>query len=221
MASLVALVLLAAGMIPTSAARLTASGLVSGSTLTSRTWYFLHNNPTPPTGNTAAVANLSMNATVPTQATLYNYDTNADSLAGRRIQKSGTGAGDTTLARYANWRTAAFGSARSLSGTVTLRIWSGITAFPLNQRGVLVAYLRDYNPSGGSYTEIANATLNDANWQAGTASWVLKQISIPVAGYTLAANHVLEVKLETTSSAYANMVVAYDTTGYSSLLSIP
>ena len=208
--------------IPGSLGRLTAAATVGNCTLTTRTWFFLHNNPTPPVGNTNAVANLAMDALlVPSQATLYNYDANADSLAGRRIQKSATGPGDTTLARYVNWRTAAFTAARTISGTVTLRLWSGITGFPLNQRGVLIAYLRDYNPSNGQYVEIANATLDQANWQAGTANWVLKQIDISVASYTLAVGRVLEVKVVTNANASANMVVAYDTTSYMSLLSIP
>lgn len=222
LAALALTVVASATVVPSSLAQLTASSVIPNCTLSTRTWYFLHNNPTPPVGNTNAVANLSMDGVlVPTQATLYNYDSNADSLPGRRIQRSATGPGDTTLARYANWRTAAFTSARLLSGTVTLRIWSGITGFPLNQRGVLVVYLRDFNPATSAYTEIANATLDQANWQAGTADWVLKQIDISVASYTLAVGRVLEVKVVTNANASNNMVVAYDTTSYMSFLSIP
>jgi hypothetical protein len=221
---LVAIVALAAILLaaPTpSAATLTSSRVLGANAFATGAWYFLHNNPTPPTANTSAVNNLSMNATTPTAATLYNYDTNADSLTGRRIQKSGTGAADSTLAHYANWRSASFASARSLSGSAVLRIWSGISGFTLNARGVLVVYLRDYNPTSATYVEIANATLTDANWQAGSSTWVLKRITVPVSSYTLPSGHVLEVKVETTAASSANMVIAYDTTAYPSALSLP
>jgi hypothetical protein len=204
-----------------SVARLTASGSVSANALSTKSWYFLHNSPTPPTGNTTAVNNLSMDTITPTQATLFNYDTGADSLAGRRLLKSGTGPGDATLTRYANWRSASFASSRTISGTVVLRIWCGITGFPLAQQGSLVVYLRDFNPTTSTYVEIANATLVDANWQAGSSTWVQKRINVAVASYTLAAGHRLEVKVETTAAASANMVIAYDMTGYPSSLSVP
>lgn len=205
-----------------SLAQMTATVSLAGNTLTTpRTWYFLHNSPTPPTGNTTAVNNLTMTSTSSTQATLYNYDTAADSLPGRRLLKSGTGAGDTTLTHYVNWQTATLVSALTINGAVVVRIWSGITGFPLNQQGVLIAYLRDYNVATATYTEIANATLTDADWQQGSTTWVLSRITVNVTNYTVAIAHRLEVKLETIAAASANMVVAYDTTAYPSSIGLP
>ena len=213
--------LVTSGLASPSAATLTSTSSLAANVFGTGAWYFLHNSPTPPTGTTTAVNNLAMGTPTPTQATLYNYDTNQDSLAGRVITKSGTGAGDATLAHYANWRTAAFASSQLVNGSVTVHIWSGITGFPLAQKGVLIAYLRDFNPILSTYVEIANATLTDANWQAGSATWVQKSIVIPVANYTIPGGHRLELKVETTSASYANMVIAYDTTGYPSALSLP
>ena len=205
-----------------SLALMSASSSLGANTFTTpRTWYFLHNSPTPPTGNTTAVNNLTMTATSSTQATLFNYDTAADSLPGRRLLKSGTGPGDATLTRYVNWQTATLLSALTINGAVVVRIWSGITGFPLGQQGVLVAYLRDYNPTLSTYAEIANATLTDSNWQQGSATWVLSRISVNVSNYTVPIGHRLEVKLETTAAASADMVVAYDTTVYPSSLGLP
>lgn len=204
-----------------SRATLSASRGQAANTLVTQTWYFLHNSPSPPTANTAAVANLAMNATPPTQATLYNYDTAADSLPGRRLLKSGTGADDTTLTRYANWRTATLSSAKTVTGTVTLRIWCGVTGFPLSTAGSLVVYLRDFNPTNSKYTEIANSTLTDPNWQAGAATWVEKRIAVSVSSYSIPSGHQLEVKLEATAAAAADMVIAYDTIVYPSALSVP
>lgn len=48
-------------------------------------YYYLHNNPTPPVGNTTAQADLLMNTTAPTSGTLYNYDTDRDSELGIRL----------------------------------------------------------------------------------------------------------------------------------------
>jgi hypothetical protein len=205
---------------PLSAARFGTQAAASG-TVATRTWFFLHHTPSPPTGNTTAQANLSMTTAPPTASTLYNYDTNLDSLAGRRIRRNGTGVGDTTLARYANWRSPAFSTATTISGTVTLRVWTGVAGFPLNTRGVLVAYLRDYNPATNAYTTIASATLNQADWQGGVAGWVEKRISIPVTSYSLAAGRRLELKIQAPAAAPSDMVIAYDTTTYPSILGLP
>ena len=50
---------------------------------------YLHNNPTPPTGNTRMQHPLPMDANAPTATTLFNYDRDRDSRAGRLIQKAG------------------------------------------------------------------------------------------------------------------------------------
>jgi hypothetical protein len=221
LAVLVSIGVVAAWTPPLSLARFSVTSSVPMNTLRAGTWYILHNIPTPPIGTTTAQIDLTMNATLSTQATLFNYDTNADAIAGRRIQRTGTGPGDTTLARYANWRSPTFAAARTISGTVVVRIWAGITGFPLNSTGTLVVYLRDLKISNGTYVEIANATLTDANFQGGVGSWVMKTISIPVASYSMAANHQLELKIETTAASSADMVIAYDTTAFPAALVIP
>jgi hypothetical protein len=203
-----------------SDARFTSQVLSAG-TLGTRTWFFLHNNPSPPTGNTTAQANLSMNAAAPTASTLFNYDTNADTLPGRRIQRNGSGPADANLGRYANWRSAPFSSARTIAGTVTLRIWTAVTGFRLETRGVLVAYLRDRDPVTNTYVTIASATLDEADWQGGVADWVEKRMSIPVTGYTLAAGRQLELKLQAPAAAPRHMMIAYDTTARASILGLP
>jgi hypothetical protein len=184
------------------------------------TWT-LHNRPTPPVGSTTAQANLSMDASPATAATLYNYDTNADSQPGRRLQKTGTGPGETVLARYANWRSPVLTTARLVNGTVSVQLWSAVASFQLNRAGSIVAYLRDYNPATNTYLEIASATRTNANWQGGRSTWVLAGIAIPVVGYTVPAGHRVELKVEATASAYTNMWIAYDTMSYASSITLP
>lgn len=198
----------------------TARSEVNG-TITTHSWFFLHNRPTPPTGNTTAQANLAMDAVIPLQTTLFNYDTNRDSLPGRRIRRGGLGATETRLAFHTNWRTPPFVAGRVIDGTVTARVWSGVAGFPAGARGVMVAYLRDYNPVTGTYTPIASATLDEPDWQAGSSAWVEKRIAIPVTAYWLAPGRQLELKLLVGATAAADMLIAYDTTAYPSALAVP
>ena len=210
-----------------SLALLVSSARSDGNAFTAGTWvlppvtWYLHNNPTPPSGNTSAQSNLGMDTTIPAGLTLYNYDVGADTALGRRLQKSGSGPTETNLLRYANWLSPVLPGARAIAGTVTLSMWSGVQSFSTGRAGALRAYLRDYDPATGTYVEIANGTTTAANWQAGSNTWVPATVSIAVAGYTVKAGHRIEVKVMTTSSAYANMWIAYDTQSYASSLSLP
>ena len=142
-----------------SLALFTESKAAAANTFSGGTWaFYLHNNPTPPTANTTAQVNLAMNATVPTAATLYQYSTDCAARAGRRLTRAAPSPTQATVCDYVNWRTAAQTAAMTLSGTVTLDIWATTDTTNTNRTGVLVAYLRDYNPTGGTYVEIANAT---------------------------------------------------------------
>lgn len=225
-AAIVALLagLLAVGLVPrgVSNASYLDSAAVGSNAFQAGQWYFyLHNRPTPPIANTAAQANLGMDTTAPTAATLYNYDTNVDAQPGRRLRRAGSGPGESNLQRYANWQTGAFTGARTIAGNVRVDLWCAVVNFTLAQTGSIAAYLRDYDPGTGTYTEIANATLTQANWQAGSGTWVFRQISIPSVSYTMPAGHQLELKLITTTSAWSHMWVAYDTTAYPSALLVP
>ena len=210
-----------------SAALFVSSAQNAGNVLTAGTWvvpsvtWTLHNNPTPPVGNTTAQANLTMNEDPALAATLYNYDTNADSSPGRRLQKTGTGPGETVLARYAAWRSPVLTTARLINGSVTVLLWSAVANFSLNRAGSIVAYLRDYNPATGTYAEISSATRTSSNWQGGQSTWIPAGISIPVVSYTVPAGHRIELKVEATASAYTNMWIAYDTVSRASSMTLP
>lgn len=199
---------------------------VGGNTFTSGTWaaavtYYLHNNPTPPTGNTNMQASLPIDTTAPAAVTLYNYDADRDSAAGRLLLKGGSGAAESDLTKYQNWRSANLATALSIDGTVTFDFWSAIKDFGTNKTGSVGVFLRDFNPATSSYTEIGNATLTLSNWQGGSGSWVLKSLAISVTNYTLQAGRRLEVKLIVTGSAADDMWLAYDTQAYSTSLVLP
>lgn len=196
-----------------------ASTFTTASSFT--TTYYLHNNPTPPTGNTNAQANLTQNTTAPTATTLYNYDSNRDSSAGLLVTKGGSGATETDLTKYQNWRTGNFATADTINGTVTFTFWSAIKDFGTSKRGEVKAFLRKYNPSGGTYVEIANATLDVANWQGGSGTWVQKTLNITVTNHTIEAGRQLELKIIVGGNSGDDMWFAYDTTTYTSSIAVP
>jgi predicted ribosomally synthesized peptide with SipW-like signal peptide len=192
------------------------SATTTASSSFTATTYYLHNNPTPPTGDTNAQANLSMNTTAPTATTLFNYDANQDSAPGRLIQRGGSGAGETTLARYQNWRGPTAGLfGQSINGTVTVEFWSAMPGFTQGSAGEVRVFLRDVDSVTGIAIEIANTTVSAADWQGGVSGWVKRSASFSV-NHLLLVGHRLEVKLLVGSGAASDMMFAYDTSLYRS-----
>jgi hypothetical protein len=189
---------------------------ITTSTSFSATTYYLHNNPTPPTGNTNAQANLSMNTTAPSATTLFNYDADLDSAAGRLIARGGSGAGETTLARYQNWRGPTAGAlGQTINGTVLVEFWSGMSGFTQGTAGEVRIFLRDVDTITGITQEIGNTTVTAADWQAGANGWVKRSGSMSV-NTVLLGGHRLEVKLLVGAGAATDMLFAYDTNIYRS-----
>ena len=92
-------------------ALLTDTQAVSSNTFTTancfgRSWH-LHNNPSPPTGDTSSQAVLSIDWTSPTATTLYNYDTDRDGDVGLYMAKGGGGPTESDASKMQVWRTAA------------------------------------------------------------------------------------------------------------------
>lgn len=193
---------------------------VGSNSISSGSWaFYLHNNPTPPTANTTAQYNLTMTITAPTATTLHNYDTDSANRPGRGVTRANPpSAGLTTAHQYVNWRTPVLANALTLTGSVTVDFWSATNTATANRTGSLIAYLRDYNPTAGTYVEIANATYTGA--YAVGRTYYERPITI-AATATVAAGHQLEVKLESPrATSQNNMLVAYDTTAYPSILRV-
>ena len=182
--------------------------------------YYLHNNPTPPTADTFSQADLPMSTTTPSGSVLYVYDSDRDSSPGILVSKGGAGAGETDLTKYQNWRTGtAFASSFHILGPTQLRLWSALKDFQLGAAGEVTVFLRDYN--GSTYTEIANVTLLDADWHAGTGNFVEAKIDFPSVDYTIPAGNFLELKVLVGDNAADSMWFAYDTVGFDSRLFVP
>jgi hypothetical protein len=201
----------------TSLAMSTEWKAAAANTFGSSYWaYFLHNNPTPPTANTTAKFNLAMDPTAPTAATLYDYDTNCGgSGSGRTLARVAPSPTQATTCDYANWRTATLSSALTLTGNVTLDVWLETNTSTASRTGALAIYLRDYNPTSSTYTEITN--LVSTSTYAVGLTWYERVITV-TASYTLAVGHQLELKLEASTAGQASLLVAYDTTTRSTFL---
>jgi len=200
----------------------TSAVTVGGNKLTSAVWaFYLHNNPTPPVGNTTAQYNLTATTTASTAATLYNYDTNGANRPGRGINRTATpGPTLATALAYVNWRTTAFAVSQTMDTNVIVDTWSATNTTAAKRTGSLAVYVRDFNPSTSTYVEISNATLS-GTYTAGR-TYYERPITVTLSSaYTLAAGHQLEVKIESPSAtSQDNMLVAYDTTTYRATVTI-
>ena len=183
-----------------------------------RTWY-LHNNPTPPTGDTTSQAVLPLDQTLPTAATLFNYDSDRDGAAGLLIAKGGSGPAESDPTKHQAWRTVALADDLAIQGDVSVILWSGIKSFDLGKAGSVTVFLRHFD--GSTYTEIAQGSLTDSDWQGGSSTWVSKAINIIGVSYTIPAGEFFEVKLIVGLSAGDDMWFAYDTALYISRTTLP
>jgi hypothetical protein len=198
-----------------------AAASVSTAASFTATTYYLHNAPTPPTGDTNAQANLTMDTTAPTASVLFNYDQDQDAVPGRLIVTGGSGAGETTLSKYQNWRGPTAGLlGQTINGTVTVEFWCGLKSFMPGAAGDVRVFLRDVNTLLGTTSEIGNTTVTAADWQGGVNGWVKKTATLTV-NTTLLVGHRLELKLEVGSGAADDMWFAYDTTVYRSRVRLP
>ncbi|HSW42448.1 MAG TPA: hypothetical protein VLM76_08070, partial [Patescibacteria group bacterium] len=153
----------------------------------------------------------------PTATTLFNYDTGCDSRAGRSINRNTGLVTETGSCRFATWRSAALGSARTLSGTATLLVWARKTSSG-GTNPTLRTFLRVFDPGTSAYVELgaANVTVSTeptAPWVAHTPSWSL-------AGVTVPAGRQIEIRIVATGGT-RNIEIAYDTTALASSLTLP
>ncbi len=183
------------------------------------TQWYLHNNPTPPAGDTASQAVLPIDLTSPTAVTLYDYSTDHSNVLGVDIHEGGAGPGESDLANKQVWRTAPLPGAVSMTGTVTITLWASIKNYQDNKAGGVVVYLRDYD--GITYTEIGNGTVFKANWQGGSSTFVQETITISGLSYTIPVGNMLEVEMNVTANSDDKMWIAYDTSSYATKVEVP
>ena len=183
-----------------------------------RTCFYLHNNPTPPDGDTGSQPVLPMSATPPTAAKLFNYDNDRDSASGVQILKGGNGANESNPLKYQAWRSGALAGGMIISGDATIDFWAGIKDFQGGIKGKVTFFLRDYD--GAGYTEIANGLIDQSDWQAGSDTFVKKTVTMPGLSYAMAAGHILEAKVVVNPPSADDTWFAYDTLSYPAVVGV-
>jgi len=168
---------------------------------------YLHNNPTPPVGDTSSQENLTMSAVGPVSPILYNYDADRDSSPGLTISKGGVGPQENDPAKHQHWRSAALPIDMPIKGELVVELWSALKDFKPG-RGTVSVYIYDY---AGSYTFIAATSMDLPDWQNGNSDWQLQKFTMPDISYTLPAGHSLDLIVIVRSSSADDIWFAYDT----------
>ena len=168
---------------------------------------YLHNNPTPPVGDTSSQENLTMSAVGPVSPILYNYDADRDSSPGLTISKGGVGPQENDPAKHQHWRSAALPIDMPIKGELVVELWSALKDFNPG-RGTVSVYIYDY---AGSYTFIAATSMDLPDWQNGNSDWQLQKFTMPDISYTLPAGHSLDLIVIVRSSSADDIWFAYDT----------
>ena len=177
---------------------------------------YLHNDPTPPTGDTVSHTVLPMDFTAPTATTLFNYDSERDAAPGLLINKTPqfNVLPETDPSKVQVWRTAPLTTPLTFTGGLFMDIFAAPKNFDQNKKAGVVAYIRDYDPAATTYTEIGNGGIWANDWQEGSTTFVKRPLFIPDVNYTVPVGHQLEVKIGVNAKSDADMVFAYDTTSF-------
>jgi hypothetical protein len=175
---------------------------------------YLHNNPSPPTGDTLVQLFLICDPTVPIATTLYNYDAGTDTGPGRTILRGGSGPIETLPTHHISWNTPALPSTLSISGSVRVDLWAAAKNFATGSTIHGTVYLFDVN--GLSSTLIGQAGLAFAG--ASTRSQITVFIGV---NYSLAAGHTLKMSVISPGTSADDLWLAYDTAAYRSRIVLP
>lgn len=194
-----------------------SAAINSGNQLKAGIVSYLHNNPTPPVGDTNSQAVLPMDWTYPTAGVLYNYDQDRDGDPGLLLSKS-SGLSETDPAKHQIW-SRSLTEPLQLQGQAFLTVWSSIKGFDTSKRGVVLAALLDCDAGGSGCVTIASGSLDVTPWNTGP-TWVSRTIDLGSVNYTIAASRTLRVKLVVGPDAGDDMWFAYDTSSYPSQLRV-
>jgi hypothetical protein len=173
--------------------------------------YYLHNNPSPPLGDTNAQPVLPCDGLLPLAPLLFNYDADNNTDAGRTIQRGGSGAGETDTGRHQSWRTAPLGSNLDLGSTIDVQFWVAIKDMQVDKVGVIRIYIQDVF---GLSTSLINEGVTVL--APTTADWYFRGVSINTGSYVIPAGHQLEVKVTVDNISDDDVWFAYDTLSYPS-----
>jgi len=179
---------------------------------------YLHNNPSPPTGDTTSQTNLDMDITVPTEETLYNYSTDSDTDPGRSLDKGGS-TNESTNGKMVNWLYQA-PEELTLSGSVQVDLYYANKDFLCDKHLDVVVHLRQKNSANTPNGTVLGTGTGTWNPDV-TCSFTMLSITFPVSAI-IPNNKWLEIKVLLDPSIGGDAgYLAYDTATYQSFAIIP
>ena len=116
--------------------------------------YYLHNDPTPPVGDTASHAVLSLDGNAPT-ATQDTYDTDRSNDPELEIRKTAKGIEETAPRKHQVWRTAPLAEGFVIEEDTYFSFFAATANFNQGLGGEVTVFVRDRHPDG-TYTEISS-----------------------------------------------------------------
>ena len=181
---------------------------------------YLHNYPTPPSGDTPAGRALPMNGTAPTAGTLYKYSTDHfDDRQGRYVHRgSSGGAGEANLAYMINW-VYQVPEDLVLNGNATGGIWISHKDGCVHT-GSFQLWLRTKNSAMSDSGTLIGSGSGAVSPGPSQPCWNLAGVSMPVST-TIPAGTWIELKLTVADADRDAAQVAYDTTSFASYLDLP
>lgn len=180
---------------------------------------YLHNRPTPPTADTTAQANMSMDSTTPTTGTLRKYSTNYYSgQSGRYVDKKATTHSENSTQFMANW-VFQVPTTTTYTGTAELTFWVALKDLKCDKTPQLTIYLR-HKSTATTNTGTLITTASAVSPPPGPTepcNFREVQVNMPV-NVTVSTNRWLELKVTTADATGDAALYAYDTTVYPSSL---
>lgn len=182
---------------------------------------YLHDNPTPPTGNSTANINMAMNPTAPTAATFYQYSSNYyNGGPGRYVKESSAGPTTTTTDEISNW-VYQVPEVTNFNGTGEIDMWVALKDFKCDKTLVVNYWVREKtsaSTSGG--TILATGAMTWIPSGPEPCNWVNLTTTFAISRVT-AQNRWIELKVAVANSTGTAGLFAYDTTTYQSKLTLP
>jgi type II secretory pathway pseudopilin PulG len=182
---------------------------------------YLHDNPTPPTGDSTANINMAMNPTAPTATTLYQYSSNYYNGAPGRYVKEGT-AGPTTTTNdlISNW-VYQVPEVTNFNGTGEIDLWVALKDFKCDKTLVVNYWVREKNSANTSAgTILATGAMTWVPSGSEPCNWVNLTTTFAISRI-MPQNRWVELKIAVATSTGTAGLFAYDTTTYQSKLTLP
>ena len=104
-----------------------------------------------------------------------------------------------------------------IEGDVYVSFFAAVRDFKQDKEGKVDVFLRDRD-STGDYTEIARATVSDADWQHGTSVFLEHTAVMPMVQYTVPEGNELELRVIVRDPAADHMWFAFDTNTFRAAL---